>query len=77
MQSYHKILQAVSNFQFSQKQRKQQNREIILTAPATLTSLDKVTPDIDFTDKPVVQYDFPVARILLQIMMIKLTANKF
>ena len=28
--------------------------------------LDKKTPDIDFTDEPVVQYDAPVVKILFR-----------
>ena len=31
---------------------------------------DKVTPDIDFTDETVVQCDAPVAKILLQVLLI-------
>ena len=31
---------------------------------------DKVTPGIDFTDEAVVQYDVPVVKILLQVLVI-------
>ena len=31
---------------------------------------EKVTPDIDFTDEVVVQYDVPGAKILFQVLVI-------
>ena len=33
-------------------------------------SLDKATPDIDFTDETAVQCDIPVGKILFQVMVI-------
>ena len=39
-----------------------------LMLPGTFT--DKVIPDIDFTDEAVVQFDVPVVKILLQVLVI-------
>ena len=42
-----------------------------------LQFLDRVTPDIDFTDKVIVQCDVPIAKILFKVTVIRNDQNEF
>ena len=55
-----KIQEATSNVAITETKEKQYTRQIIYTNQGH--SPTKVTPDIDFTDKSLVQFDVPVMK---------------